>query len=50
MGVAGRGCGIDPLVDSGNAARQLRRWAFGMRVTLLPLVVITWNMVVKPTL
>lgn len=33
-----------------EAARQLRRWAWGMRLILLLLVVTTWDMVVKPNL
>jgi uncharacterized membrane protein len=36
--------------DHNEAVRQLRRWAWGMRLILLLLVVITWDMVVKPTL
>jgi uncharacterized membrane protein len=36
--------------DDADAARLLRRWAWGMRLILLLLVVITWDMVVKPTL
>jgi hypothetical protein len=36
--------------DHGEAARQLRRWAWGMRLILALLVVITWDMVAKPTL
>ena len=38
---------------SGNhdeVARQLRRWLWGMRLILLLLVVITWDMVIKPGL
>jgi hypothetical protein len=44
---------IQRAVDAGNseeAARLLRRWAWGMRLILLLLVVITRDMVVKPTL
>jgi uncharacterized membrane protein len=44
---------VQRAVDSGNsdeAARLLRRWTWGMRLILLLLVVITWDMVVKPTL
>jgi uncharacterized membrane protein len=36
--------------DHDEAARQLRRWAWGMRLILVLLVVITWDMVAKPTL
>ncbi len=36
--------------DDDLAARELRRWAWGMRVILLLLVVTTWDMVVRPTL
>ncbi len=36
--------------DHALAARHLRRWAWGMRLILLLLVVITWDMVVEPTL
>lgn len=36
--------------DDADAARQPRRWAWGTRLILLLLVVITWDMVVKPTL
>jgi uncharacterized membrane protein len=36
--------------DDDLAVRQLRRWAWGMRLILLLLVVATWDMVVKPTL
>jgi uncharacterized membrane protein len=44
---------VQRAVEAGNdanAARLLRRWAWGMRLILLLLVVITWDMVVKPTL
>jgi uncharacterized membrane protein len=44
---------VQHAVDAGNdadAARLLRRWAWGTRLILLLLVVITWDMVVKPTL
>jgi uncharacterized membrane protein len=40
-------------VDGGRseeAARLLRRWAWGTRLILLLLVVVTWDMIVKPTL
>jgi uncharacterized membrane protein len=40
-------------IDSGDhalAARQLRRWAWGMRLILALLVVVTWDMVAKPAL
>lgn len=36
--------------DHEEAARQLRRWARGMWLILLLLLVVTWDMVVKPTL
>lgn len=36
--------------DQEEAMRQLRRWARGMRLILLLLVLITWDMVAKPTL
>lgn len=36
--------------DHNQAARLLHRWARGMRFILLLLVVITWDMVVKPGL
>jgi uncharacterized membrane protein len=36
--------------DHELASRQLRRWSWGMRLILLLLVVITWDMVVKPAL
>lgn len=36
--------------DQGEAARQLRRWSWGMRVILLLLLVATWDMVSKPGL
>jgi uncharacterized membrane protein len=36
--------------DAGEAARQLRRWSWGMRVIVLLLVVATWDMVFKPGL
>lgn len=44
---------VQRAIDAGNdadAARLLRRWAWGTRLILLLLVVITWDMVVKPTL
>jgi uncharacterized membrane protein len=44
---------LQQAVDAGDhelAVRQLRRWAWGMRLILALLVVITWDMVVKPTL
>ena len=34
--------------DTDQAARQVRRWAWGALVILLLLVVITWDMTVKP--
>jgi uncharacterized membrane protein len=33
-----------------EAVRQLRRWAWGMRLILALLVIVTWDMVAKPTL
>ena len=36
--------------DDVEALRQLRRWAWGMAVILLLLVVATWDMVFKPGL
>jgi uncharacterized membrane protein len=36
--------------DDGEAVRQLRRWAWGMLLILLLLVVVTWDMVIKPGL
>jgi uncharacterized membrane protein len=36
--------------DDREAARQLHRWALGMGVIVLLLVVVTWDMVVKPGL
>lgn len=36
--------------DGGEAARQLTRWSWGMRLILLLLLVATWDMVVKPGL
>jgi uncharacterized membrane protein len=36
--------------DHAEAARQLRRWAWGMGLILAFLVVITWDMVIKPGL
>lgn len=36
--------------DQGEASRQLRRWAWGMRLILLLLVLVTWDMVFKPGL
>ena len=44
---------LQRAVEDGDhtlAARHLRRWAWGMRAILLLLVVITWDMVAKPTL
>jgi hypothetical protein len=44
---------IERAAGAGNdaeAARPLRRWAWGIRLILLLLVVVTWDMVVKPTL
>ena len=34
--------------DHGEATRQLRRWSWGMRLILLLLLVVTWDMVFKP--
>jgi uncharacterized membrane protein len=45
--------GMQRAIDSGDhedAARRLRQWAWGMRFILLLLVVVTWDMVVKPGL
>ncbi len=36
--------------DDSEAVRQLRRWAWGMLLILLLLVVVTWDMVIKPGL
>jgi hypothetical protein len=36
--------------DDGEAARQLRRWSWGTRLTLLLLIVASWDMVFKPGL
>jgi uncharacterized membrane protein len=36
--------------DHGEAARQLRRWSWGMRLILLLLFAATWDMVFKPGL
>jgi uncharacterized membrane protein len=36
--------------DHGEAIRQLRRWSWGMRLILLLLLVVTWDMVFKPGL
>jgi uncharacterized membrane protein len=36
--------------DHVEAARQLRRWALGMGLIIVLLVVITWDMVIKPGL
>jgi uncharacterized membrane protein len=36
--------------DHDEAARQLRRWSWGMRLILLLLVVAAWDMVFKPGL
>jgi uncharacterized membrane protein len=39
--------------ETGNhdeAARQLRRWSWGMRLILLLLIITTWDMVAKPGL
>ena len=44
---------LQRAIDAGNpelAARQLQRWAWGMRLILALLVIITWDMVAKPTL
>jgi uncharacterized membrane protein len=45
--------GAQRAVDSGDAAaavRELGRWSWGMRLILLLLVVVTWDMVLKPGL
>jgi uncharacterized membrane protein len=45
--------GMERATEAGNpeqAIRQLRRWAWGMRLILALLVIVTWDMVVKPTL
>jgi uncharacterized membrane protein len=45
--------GMERATEAGNheqATRQLRRWAWGMRLILTLLVIVTWDMVVKPTL
>jgi len=34
--------------DESEAARQLRRWSWGMGLIVVLLVVITWDMVIKP--
>ncbi len=34
--------------DHATATRHLRRWSWGMRLILLVLLVITWDMVFKP--
>jgi uncharacterized membrane protein len=36
--------------DQDEAARQLRRWSWGMRLILLLLLIVTWDMVAKPGL
>jgi uncharacterized membrane protein len=36
--------------DLEEAARQLRRWIWGMRLILLLLLIVTWDMVAKPGL
>ncbi|HEY1315944.1 MAG TPA: DUF2269 family protein [Gaiella sp.] len=36
--------------DGAEAARQLRRWAWGMRVILVVLLAVVWDMVFKPWL
>ncbi len=36
--------------DDGEAARQLTRWSWGMRLILVLLLVATWDMVFKPGL
>ena len=36
--------------NHGEAARQLTRWSWGMRVILLLLFAATWDMVFKPGL
>lgn len=50
VAVVALGIGLVPAGDHGEAARQLRRWAWGMRLILVLLVVIAWDMVAKPTL
>lgn len=45
--------GLERAIETGNqeeAVRQLRRWAWGMRLILALLVIVTWDMVAKPTL
>jgi uncharacterized membrane protein len=34
--------------DEGQAARQLRRWSWGMGLIVVLLVLITWDMIIKP--
>ena len=34
--------------DESEAARQLRRWSWGMGLIVVLLVVITWDMVIRP--
>jgi uncharacterized membrane protein len=44
---------VERAIKAGNrkeAVRQLRRWAWGMRLILALLVIVTWDMVAKPTL
>ncbi len=44
---------LERAIETGNpeeAVRQLRRWAWGMRLILGLLVIVTWDMVAKPTL
>jgi uncharacterized membrane protein len=36
--------------DQAEAAHQLRRWSWGMRLILLLLLILTWDMVAKPGL
>jgi uncharacterized membrane protein len=36
--------------DQDEAAHQLRRWSWGMRLILLLLLIVTWDMVAKPGL
>jgi uncharacterized membrane protein len=36
--------------DQDEAANQLRRWTWGMRLILLLLLIVTWDMVAKPGL
>jgi uncharacterized membrane protein len=44
---------VERAIAAGNqeeAVRQLRRWAWGMRLILALLVIVTWDMVATPTL